>query len=219
MFGHGKDTLRLGTAGKGAAGILCGRALQGHLVVGHCKTLKPTNPTARVGNYLLRASPPESNFLHKKRTVSLPTILAALQMHCKNIAVWHYRGKCRGVRHCKGWARQGQFAATERCRDTVHGHGRDTVALGAAGMLWRWALQEYSAVAVGHGRDTLRLGTAGSDSVWEFLPVALCMQWAEMGSLKQLERGHLSSGLLGFAGHEETQAAKPDIAVPRYPSI
>ena len=45
------------------------------------------------------------------------------------------------------------------------------------------------------------------------------MQWAEMGSLKQLERAHFSSVLPGFAGHEETQAPKPDIAVPRYPSI
>ena len=38
------------------------------------------------------------------------------------------------------------------------GHCRDTVWLGAAGVLGGWALQGYS--AVGHCADILRLGTA-----------------------------------------------------------
>ena len=96
--------------------------------------------------------------------------LAAPQMHCKNIAVWHCRVKCCKIRHCKGWAQQGHFAmgtAGIRC----HGHCRETVGLGTAGILCCWALQEYSAVAaghhcqrycavIGHCRGTLRLHTA-----------------------------------------------------------
>ena len=99
--------------------------------------------------------------LFLKKCISLPppptVFLAALRMQCKNIAVCHCSGKCCGVRHYKGWARQGRFAI-EHCRDTV--------GLGTAGMLCGWALQGYS--EVGHCRDTLRfcrdtcfLGTAG----------------------------------------------------------
>ena len=91
-----------------------------------------------------------------------------MQMQCNNSAVWHGRGKCCGVRYCKGWARQGHFAI-EQCRDTV-GLGtagilccwalcgccwalQDTLQLRAAGILCGWALQGYS--TVGHTRGIL----------------------------------------------------------------
>ena len=56
------------------------------------------------------------------------------------------------VRHCKGWAPQGDLA-TGHCKNTVvlgtagircHGHCRNTAGLGTAGILYCWAVQEYS---------------------------------------------------------------------------
>ena len=82
--------------------------------------------------------------------------------------------KCSGVRHCKGWARQGRFAI-ERCRDTV--------GLSTAGILCCWVLQEYSAVAVGLCRDTvLLLGTAGILGGWVYLVVGHCRDTLRLGS-------------------------------------
>ena len=142
--------------------------------------------------------------LHKK-CISLPppptVFLAALQMQCKNIAVCHCSGKCCGVRHYKGWARQGRFAI-EHCRDTV--------GLGTSGMLCGWALQGYS--EVGHCRDTLRfcrdtcfLGTAGihcSRALQGYFAIELCrgIWWLDVaGYCRDTHRLGTAGILCGWA--------------------
>ena len=81
--------------------------------------------------------------------------------------------KCCGVRHCRGWARQGHFAigtSLIRC----HGHCRDTVEFGTAGRC-RTSLRLLLVTAgknavIGHCRHTVRLTlwlhTAGILCVW-----------------------------------------------------
>ena len=106
-------------------------------------------------------------------------VLAALQMHGKNIAVC----VCVLERMLWGSALREEHLAIEHCRDAVglgteglrcHGHCRDTVLpgtllldacrdnaplSGTVGILSDWALQGYFAIR--HCRDALRLGTAG----------------------------------------------------------
>ena len=72
--------------------------------------------------------------------------------------------------------------------------------MNTAKILWVWALQEYSAVAVGRCRDVLRLGAAGILGGWAlqaYVAIEHCSQ-APGGGRGQHRLYHLTTPLRGW---------------------
>ena len=141
-------TLRLGTAG-----ILCGWALQGYLLVGHFRDTWWLATAGIVCGWALQGY--FKNCKALKGYLAVGTLCGwALQGY---LAVGHYRDTLRlgttGI-FC-GWALQGSLVVR---------HCRNTLQLGTAGIFGGWTLQGFW--AVGYYRDTLRLGTAGIFGGW-----------------------------------------------------
>ena len=162
MVGHCRDTWRLAWW-LGTARTLGGWALQGHLVVGHCRDTSWLGTAGTLGGWAagtLGGWALQGHLVvgHCRDTWWLGT--------AETLGGWALQGHLV-VGHCRdtwwlatagtlgGWALQGHLVA---------GHCRDTWWLGTAGTLGGWAPQGH--LVVGHCRDTWWLGTAGTLGGW-----------------------------------------------------
>ena len=121
MVGHCRDILQgILCRALGTAGILGGWALQGYLVVGHCRD------TLRLGTAGILGGRALQGYL--------------VVGHCRD--TWWL-----GTAGILGdWAQQG-YLMVGHCRDTLRKHCRDTHWLGTAGILGGWSLKSASSRA------------------------------------------------------------------------
>ena len=173
--GHCRHTLRLGTAGircgwalqgLAVAGILCGWtlqgrlgnteifrswALQGYLLIGHCRGTWWLGIARIFGGWAPQGYAVVGHCRDKQRRCRLDAKTDTLQL---GIAGIFCGGLCdtwwlenAGIR--RGWALQGNGGWAPQGYAVV-GHYKDTQRLGAAKIFCDWALQGHS--AVGHCR-------------------------------------------------------------------
>ena len=151
MVGHCRDTLQLGTAG-----ILCGGALRGYLVVEHCRNILRLGSvripavghcreTLQLGTAGIRGGSALQGYLvvgHCRDTWWLGT--AGILLGCRDLCVWAHPLSIAGI--LIGWALQG-YLVVGHCRDTWWLGSRDTLRLDTAGIFGGWSLKSASSRA------------------------------------------------------------------------